>query len=179
MNYRKNTKPETKWASWKRLFSSLTVVALAASASYANAADVTSETELKAAISAGDTNITIPANTVITLTSALPEIGYNTVISGAADGSSVIDGASSYTAFSIASNATVTIKGLTIQNTYLALVDLAGTQKGGAAIYNQGTLTVEECHFANNKVDGSVAVAARGGAVYSTGTLNLLYSSFR
>ena len=178
MNYRKNTKPETKWASWKRLFSSLTVVALAASASYANAADVTSETELKAAISAGDTNITIPANTVITLTSALPEIGYNTVISGAADGSSVIDGASSYTAFSIASNATVTIKGLTIQNTYLALVDLAGTQKGGAAIYNQGTLTVEECHFANNKVDGSVAVAARGGAVYSTGTLNLLYSSF-
>ena len=178
MNYRKNTKPETKWANWKRLFSSLTVVALAASASYANAADVTSETELKAAISAGDTNITIPANTVITLTSALPEIGYNTVISGAADGSSVIDGASSYTAFSIASNATVTIKGLTIQNTYLALVDLAGTQKGGAAIYNQGTLTVEECHFANNKVDGSVAVAARGGAVYSTGTLNLLYSSF-
>jgi predicted outer membrane repeat protein len=45
----------------------------------------------------------------------------------------------------------------------------------GGAIQNGGILTIESCIFSNNQVTGT---NARGGAVYTTGTLTVLGSTF-
>ncbi len=162
---------------WKKGLTSLVLTAIALGAtSYSQAATVSDEAGLRAAITSKDSAITIPAGATITLTQPLPAINYNTTISGAFDGSSVIDGAGTYPAFDVTLGANVTIQGLTIQNTRLT----GAARKGGAAISNAGNLTVSECHFQNNVVDvtGVNTTAALGGAVFSEGTLDLQNSSF-
>ena len=153
----------------------LTALALGAT-SYSQAAVVSDEAGLRAAITTKDSAITIPAGATITLTQPLPTINYDTTITGAFDGSSVIDGAGAYPAFDVTLGANVTIQGLTVQNSRLT----GAARKGGAAVSNAGNLTVSECHFLNNVVDvaGVNTTAALGGALFSNGTLSLQNSSF-
>lgn len=162
---------------WRKGLTSIVLTALALGAtSYSQAAVVSDEAGLRAVITSKDSAITIPAGATITLTLPLPTINFNTTITGAFDGSSVIDGAGAYPAFDVTLGANVTIQGLTIQNSRLT----GAARKGGAAISNAGNLTVSECHFLNNVVDvaGVNTTAALGGALFSEGTLNLQNSSF-
>ncbi len=163
--------------SWGKRLSSLALLAVAASAaSYTQAAVVSDEAGLRAAITAKDSDITISAGATISLTQPLPAINYDTTISGAFDGTSVIDGAGAYPAFEVNAGARVTVQGLTVRNARLT----GAARKGGAAIANSGDLTVSECHFLGNvvDVDGVNTTAALGGALFSEGTLNLQNSSF-
>lgn len=83
-------------------------------------------------------------------------------IIGEGRGNTTINGANSGTIFSITSNATVTIKNLTLKN---------GKGVSGGAIYNEGTLTVNNVLFTNN-------TAGSGGAIYNLGTLTVDKSVF-
>lgn len=163
--------------SWGKRLSSLALLAVVASAaSYTQAAVVSDEAGLRAAITAKDSDITISAGATISLTQPLPAINYDATISGAFDGTSVIDGAGAYPAFEINAGARVTVQGLTVRNARLT----GAARKGGAAIANSGDLTVSECHFLGNvvDVDGVNTTAALGGALFSDGTLSLQNSSF-
>ncbi|MBO7524938.1 MAG: hypothetical protein J6T79_05470, partial [Verrucomicrobia bacterium] len=170
---------------WKGLLSLLTGVTLTAGVVVsAQAGTVTSEAELRSAIGSGDANIVIPANTTIKLTASLPAIGSNTTISGATNGTSIIDGTGLYAGFAVNSGVTAEFNGLTIMNMRLNAdyTRSADSTIGGAAIFSKGIVTVDSCHFENNIVDvtGANDVGAVGGAIYSTqsGNLTVRYSSF-
>ena len=170
---------------WKGLLSVLTGVTLTAGVVVsAQAGTVTSEAELRSAIGSGDANIVIPANTTIKLTASLPAITSGTTISGATNGTSIIDGSGLYAGFAVNAGVTAEFNGITIQNTKLT-ADYTRSDNstiGGAAIFSKGNVTVDSCHFENNIVDvtGANDVGAVGGAIYSTksGNITVQYSSF-
>ncbi|MBR5605893.1 MAG: hypothetical protein IKW70_05615, partial [Verrucomicrobia bacterium] len=174
-----------KKTSWKGLLSLLTGVTLTAGVVVsAQAGTVTNEAELRSAIGSGDANIVIPANTTIKLTASLPAITSKTTISGATNGTSIIDGQGLYAGFAVNAGVTAEFNGLTIQNMMLT-ADYSRKDSstiGGAAIFSKGTVTIDSCHFEGNIVDvtGANDVGAVGGAIYSTkaGNLTVRYSSF-
>ena len=159
----------------KRRFTSLAVLAaVAATSVWGYAATVSTESELISAINSKDADIRIPANTTIKLTGTLPAISFKTTIHGGTDGTSIIDGQGQYTIFSVTSGASdVVIEGITLQN-----AKSSGSARGGAAIRNEGSLKVSQCHFENNVVDmtGENTVAGMGGAIYSTARSSLVVS---
>jgi CSLREA domain-containing protein len=130
--------------------------------------------------------ITFLFSGTIILSSALPQIAspLNLTIQGFGSPYYIIDGASLYQVLNVASGATLTLTGLTIQHGFAqdgGGVTNAGTlivsgcsfldntspnsgDSGGGAIYNQGSLTVNQGSvFSNNVSDG-------GGAILSHGT---------
>jgi hypothetical protein len=48
----------------------------------------------------------------------------------------------------------------------------------GGAIFNAGTLTVNNCTFLNNHVTGVATLDGRGGAIYNVGSLTVTNSTF-
>ena len=118
---------------------------------------------------AGAGNITFPSlSGTIILTSTLPVISSNTVITGPGAGTLTISGSNQYGIFSVASG-TVSIAGLTI----------TGGNRGGSGegIYNYGgTVTVQNCLFAANAAPSG----GSGGAIYNqTGTMVVADSTFQ
>jgi hypothetical protein len=116
------------------------------------------------AAGSGTDTITFNASYTITLTSALPEIFSGVLTINGGLNTIVIDGANLYRGLEVAAGAVVNISSLTIQH------GLAGS---GAGIYNDGTLTVTDSTFSNNK-----ATVLSGGGIYNIGTLIVTNSSF-
>ena len=75
-----------------------------------------------------------------------------------------IDGNHVSRLFKVASGSSLTLNQLTLQNGYIYADD-------GGAIYNQGTLTISDCHFTNNTswYSGyiSTLLGGDGGAIYN------------
>ncbi|MBI5459884.1 hypothetical protein [Methanobacterium sp.] len=103
----------------------------------------------------GNTNITINKNMNIT---------------GESQSGTIINGTDNSWVFNIQPGITVTICNLTITNGY--------TTGSGGAIYNQGTLTLENCSFTNNTANCQSSLEG-GGAVYNyQSTLRVVNCSF-
>lgn len=94
---------------------------------------------------------------IINTTSTITIDGNGAVIDGSRTGPDT--GAR---AFQTAGGTNVTIKDITIQNTYT-------TTTGGPAIYNQGTLTLQDAVIDSNRA----AEDLNGGAIYNDGTLTI------
>lgn len=95
-------------------------------------------------------------------------INKNMNIIGESQTGTIINGQKSgYSIFSITSGVTVTITNLTLTNGYV--------NSDGGAIHNLGNLTIENCIFTNNSIDGS---NVGGGAVYNFGNLIVNNSTF-
>ncbi|AEF80151.1 beta strand repeat-containing protein [Leadbettera azotonutricia] len=115
----------------------------------------------------GAVKVMLPVGSVITLTNALPEINKSISIEG---NGVILDG----------SGIGNTSQLLNISNTYAAVVIKRvhfrnRTTSGGygAAIRNDGILTLQSCIFSGNKTTGSY-----GGAVYTSGTLTVQGCTF-
>ncbi|MGZ7095433.1 MAG: right-handed parallel beta-helix repeat-containing protein [Methanobacterium sp.] len=86
-------------------------------------------------------------------------------LQGAGSDQTTIDPGTNGNIFAISPGKTVTIENLKIQN---------GEENVGGAIYNQGTLTIQNCVFENNHARGD------GGAISNRqGTLNIVDSEFK
>ena len=91
-------------------------------------------------------------------------IDKNVTIIGESQKYTVIDGEKIFSIFEIGYDAHLTIQNLTMKN---------GMGDNGGAIYNKGTLTVEECTFEANKSN-------EGGAIYNNkGKCTVKKSNFR
>ncbi len=99
----------------------------------------------------------------ITLGSALPAITGSMTIAGPGANLLTISGSNLYQIFSIAFGPTVTISGLTIAN---------GSSTTGGAIFNGGTLIVNNSTFSGN------TASSTGGGIYNVGTLMVTSSTF-
>ena len=122
--------------------------------------------ETNAATSADFITFSLPANSIITLTSALEDINGSLVITGPASGVTV-SGANNvdnpFSVFSVQANKTVSISNLTIVN---------GLAIKGGAIFNLGNLTLRDSTFTGNKA------LVEGGAIYSEdGSLTIINST--
>jgi CSLREA domain-containing protein len=117
---------------------------------------------------AGADTITFSVSGTITLGSFLPGLlstGGALTIDGA--GQNVdISGNNTYRVFHIASGATVTLKNLELKNGY------AGGDSHGAAIYNDGTLTIQNCNLNTNRAYN------KGGGIYNTHSLTITDTNF-
>gem|GEM_PF-918063 len=138
--------------------------------------------------SSGGATISFSVNGTITLLSPLPTITQTMTISGSS--AQIIDGAGLCQPFSVASGATVSIVGVTIQhglnataggaisnsgNLSLASCTLTGNQAAvGGAVYNNstGTLSVYQCTISNNTSQGN------GGGIENTGAASIIASTF-
>ncbi|AUB56385.1 hypothetical protein BK007_10410 [Methanobacterium subterraneum] len=103
----------------------------------------------------GNTNITINKNMNIT---------------GESQSGTIMNGTDNSWVFNIQPGVAVTIRNLTLTNGY--------TTGSGGAIYNQGTLTLENCSFTNNTANSQSSLEG-GGAVYNyQSTLKVVNCSF-
>lgn len=105
----------------------------------------------------GNVNLTIDKNVTILRNG----LSYHPIID--AEGNSRI--------FNIKEGVTVTIVGVTLKNGYAYVGDSSDKNDGGA-IYNNGTLNVDQCTFTNNYAWSD------GNAIYSNGNLNIINSNF-
>jgi fibronectin-binding autotransporter adhesin len=96
--------------------------------------------------------------------SALPGISQNVTITGLGASNLAISGNKQSEVFAVASGATVSISGLTIENGNAA----SGV---GGGIENVGTLTVNDSTLSGNS-------ASEGGGIYNDGTLTVSDSTF-
>lgn len=104
-----------------------------------------------------------PAPHSIVLASALPTIDRNVIIDGG--GTVVISGANSFRIF--VTTSIVTLRNLTLTKGF-------GSSNDGGAIFNQGTLTIENCKFLENQT----VAAWSGGAIVTYGPLTVRNSEF-
>jgi predicted outer membrane repeat protein len=117
-----------------------------------------------------------PAGGVITLNSALPTITRDMKITGpGADTLTVSLSATAtnqpsiFTVGSETSTPTVTLTGLRVTG---------GNATFGGAVFNWGTLTVNDCTFANNTADYGGAIYTRQTSSYTGGVLRLNHDTF-
>ncbi|CAN2039328.1 putative pectate lyase C (modular protein) [Candidatus Magnetomoraceae bacterium gMMP-15] len=95
-------------------------------------------------------------------------ISKNLIINGAGASSTIVDGNKDHTVFSIASDITVTMSGLMIQNgSYIS------NSPGGGAIFNEGNLILQNCTISNNSANVTGFGPASSGGIYNSGTLTL------
>ncbi len=116
----------------------------------------------------GGTNFTGATANTIQLTSALPVLASNISITGPAANLLTINGdgqAGGFRVFTIDSNDTVTLSGMTISNGY--------TSGNGGGIDNEGALTINSCTISNNATNPS----SEGGGIYSDGPLTISNST--
>ena len=112
-------------------------------------------------------------------------ITKNLTISGEGKTNTTIDATGSSLIFWIKPGTIVTIKNLNITNGTSTSTDFS---RNGGGIYNEGTLTIDNCIFYNNHAkDASDAggaagddasAAGNGGAIYNKGTLTITNSEF-
>ena len=96
-------------------------------------------------------------------------ISKSLTLVGAGVGQTIVDGSAGGSVFTIASGATVSISGMTIQN---------GKAGYGAGIYNSGTLTVNNCKVTGNAgTCTGGAFEPCGGGIYSNYSLTVQNSS--
>ena len=135
---------------------------------------------LRAAIAQDDNQSTISfapnlAGQKITLTSGPIVINNNVSINGPYGGPMTISGNGASRIFTIGSNATVSLFGLTLAN---------GLAQQGGAIYNSGNLTIQNLDFTGNVARSAVInatpVNAQGGAIYNAAgaVLSVVGSTF-
>jgi CSLREA domain-containing protein len=125
--------------------------------------------------------ITFSVTGTITLTTALGElpITEGVSITGPGARSLTISGNGTHRIFSISGSGTTTISGLTMRDGWNAFGGSAGETKQGGAVYNAGSLTLNDCAFTHNYaagVDGPTGGnggAGQGGAIYNAGLLGL------
>jgi predicted outer membrane repeat protein len=99
----------------------------------------------------------------ITLTNALPTVTENLTINGNA---TTIDGANAFRVFDL--DAVI----VNMSNLKIANANVSGSSFGGAILMSDGTLTLTNVFFSNNR-------AISGGAIYEVkGTLNVVNSNF-
>ena len=102
-------------------------------------------------------------------------LNKNMVIKGQSKDNTIIDGSNGYQIFVINSGVNISLLNVTIRNA-------KPTSKNGGAIQNNGgTLTVNNCKFNDNSASRTGRfdyTNIYGGAIYSTGTLNIINSSF-
>jgi CSLREA domain-containing protein len=122
--------------------------------------------------SSGADTITFAASTngtAITLGSALPQIADELTITGNGEANTIVDGASSYQVFDIASGVTVSLGDMTIQN------GKAGPFEGTGINNLSGKLTVTHCTLSGNDGD----FGGLGGAIGNdSGTVTVRNSTF-
>jgi uncharacterized repeat protein (TIGR01451 family) len=121
--------------------------------------------ETNAAVTADTIDFNLPANTTITLLSALDDINGDLVITGPASGVTV-NGNNLNRVFKVLAGKTVSILNLTMAN---------GRANQGGGIFNSGNLTISNSTISGNNAVGGTA---EGGAIYSnSGTLTILNST--
>ena len=128
------------------------------------------------------------AGKTITLTSSTLTISKALTITGLGASLLTIDGGNAYTVFTLASNATATISGVTIAHGYTIYGDGGGIRNdgdltllgcnisdnqtlmgNGAGIYNDGNLTVSACTISGNSITSTGGPS--GGGIYFEGDL--------
>jgi uncharacterized repeat protein (TIGR01451 family) len=120
--------------------------------------------ETNAAVTADTIDFSLPANSSITLLSALDDINGDLVITGPAS-SVTVNGNNLYRVFRVVAG-NVRLLNLTITN---------GRANQGGGIFNSGNLTISNSTFTGNNAVGGTA---EGGAIYSnSGTLTILNST--
>ena len=142
--------------------------------------DAITAANTKAAVhscSKGNGTDTIVFNTglsgTINLTSTLPAIVNSLTIQGTATNppAITISGQNSYEILVVNSGATLNLSYLTIED--------GKSTSGGAAVDNDGTLTVDDCSFSgNNAVAPTALGTTQGGAILNDGTLVVGNSTF-
>ncbi len=90
-------------------------------------------------------------------------INKNLTITGESQGNTIISGGNQYQIFNITQESTVNVNNLTFT---------LANATNGAAILNNGNLSITNATFLNN------SAIENGGAIYNTGTLNITSSSF-
>jgi len=111
----------------------------------------------------GNVTFSLPAGSVIQLTSGPIAIPTGTAISGPGADQLAVSVIGSGSIFTVAPGVSAQVSGLTLKN---------GNAVTGGAIVNQGTLTLSNLTLANNTASDS------GGAIYNTGTLTISGSTF-
>ncbi len=119
--------------------------------------------DVVAAAAPGDT-VTFAVTGTIALTSGEITIPVDLAITGPGASQLAIDGGGSSSLFYVPADVTVSISGLALTGGYAAEGD-------GGAIYNDGTLTVDNCRLTGNTAD------FYGGAILNNGTLTITSSS--
>ncbi len=130
---------------------------------------------LRADVLAADSGDTIQLGSscpVITLTSGPIQVFTNLTIKGPGAANLAVSGDNSTTVFWVATAATVTISGLTIEDGLGSFSVPHGPASNGGGIFNFGTLTVKDSTVTNN-----TALDGFGGGIYNAGTLTVKYSS--
>jgi len=136
----------------------------------AQAATFTASTEAQLRQAIYDANTTGGADTItiaagtINLSNDLPNITEELTITGAGQGTTILDGGDNYSAFYATSAVELlTISAMTIQNMYR-------NQTGGPAIHAHGSLTVSSVTFHSNSIYTGDYLSgdgyAEGGAIY-------------
>ncbi len=137
---------------------------------------------------AGPGTITFAGNVIGTITLQLGlgalSVSHDTTISGPGARILAISGNENHRVF-IANAGTSTISGLTIRDGWAA-GGVAGASNPGGGIYNQASLTLNDCAFTNNVALGVAAGASsgndggsgQGGGIFNAGTLTLNRCTF-
>jgi uncharacterized repeat protein (TIGR01451 family) len=102
-------------------------------------------------------------------------ISKNIAIVGSGVTTTIIDAQDSGRIFSITNGVSVSISKMTLRNGYVT--GTYGNVNGGA-IYNSGTLLIDNCTFTSNEASSGRNNDAFGGAIYSDGSLNVINSVF-
>jgi len=111
-------------------------------------------------------SVSCPPTSPIQLSSPI-DITQDLTISGPGVGAMAVSGTQDLNVFQVASDVTVTISGITIEN---GQAD-GGTGTGGGGIHNDGMLTVTESAVTGN------AASNAGGGIYNDGTLTVTDST--
>ena len=127
---------------------------------------------------AGDTiNFSLPAGSVITLTSQELVLDKNLTVSGPGADSLAVSGNNQRRVFRVASGVTASISGLTIRDGFVLAPGLSSniTDGNGGGVLNAGTLTLTNCTVTNNSVMGSNTPIGdgNGGGIDNSGNLTL------
>jgi len=126
---------------------------------------------------AGDTITFAPSLNGQTITLDCTDAGFgalvlaqNVTIAGPGAGNLAINGSGKCQIFQVNSGVTATISGVTIENGSAAGDQNSPAGQGGG-IYNAGTLTINNCAFANNFGEYGGAIAYQGGALTVSGSV--------
>ena len=127
---------------------------------------------------AGDTiNFSLPAGSVITLTSEELVLDKNLTISGPGANALAVSGNIQRRVLRVASGVTASISGLTIRDGSILAPGLSSNinDGNGGGILNAGTLTLMNCTVTNNSVMGSTTPVGdgNGGGIDNSGSLTL------
>ena len=126
------------------------------------------EAILAANLTPADVSITFNASGTIHLTSALPDISQDSILTIDGGNQITLDGGSRTRVFLNAGN--LTLKNLTISNG-------AVSDDFGGGIFNRGVLTIINSTFSNNTASTMNTIAG-GGAIYNSGHLTIINGSF-